>query len=550
MTEEENTPCACCGCSFSEELDYYATFGITTPNGFLSVPTPQYCCNCRLQRKLAWRNLRFLYRVPSVFSGKPIVSLFGPDAPLPVVSHEEWFSDSWNPFSYGRQYNSQRSFFAQLNELYRAVPWRSMTHYGSNENSEYCVSNYNFKNCYLTFWGDCCEDCINCFQVAYLKNCVDCVQLVYAELCYYCVNSHHLYDSRAVFHSSGVRNSSFVFDCTECSNCFLCVGLYRREYCFRNEQLSREDYLKHTAAFTLCTHDCFENCLKELLTMTEQFPVRGVRNVKCEDVSGNDLSEVSRMKNCYSCFGPMQDCANIVDAGIQIYNSRDLHGVAFDIKHCLDSFTLIRCQDVAFSLNVEDSLDVFYSAHCLNGTHLFGCCGLRRVEYCVLNTQYKPEEYWQLVARIAADMQKRGEWGEFLPGNFSPFAYDETLAQDYFPLSPESAKARGYRWSNIHEWDSVTASQPVEADPTVHICAETHKPFRVVGLEFRNLSRIGAPQPTTTPEVRLGKLIQLGSAPFLYSATCTRCGKACPSGFVPQRRMKILCQTCALESQR
>jgi len=37
-------------------------------------------------------------------------------------------------------------------------------------------------------------------------------------------------------------------------------------------------------------------------------------------------------------------------------------------------------------------------------------------------------------------------YGEFFPPELSPFAYNETIAQEYFPLTKEEAEAQGYRW--------------------------------------------------------------------------------------------------------
>ena len=49
-------------------------------------------------------------------------------------------------------------------------------------------------------------------------------------------------------------------------------------------------------------------------------------------------------------------------------------------------------------------------------------------------------------------MQKTGEWGEFFPASFSPFGYNETVAQEYFPLNRSvviPAKAGIYK-NEIH----------------------------------------------------------------------------------------------------
>jgi hypothetical protein len=39
-------------------------------------------------------------------------------------------------------------------------------------------------------------------------------------------------------------------------------------------------------------------------------------------------------------------------------------------------------------------------------------------------------------------MQETGERGEFFHRNLSPFGYNETVANEYFPLSKEEAIAR------------------------------------------------------------------------------------------------------------
>jgi len=43
-------------------------------------------------------------------------------------------------------------------------------------------------------------------------------------------------------------------------------------------------------------------------------------------------------------------------------------------------------------------------------------------------------------------MKETGEWGEFFPIALSPLTYNESVAQDVFPLSREEALQRGYHW--------------------------------------------------------------------------------------------------------
>ncbi|MCB9806736.1 hypothetical protein H6768_02390 [Candidatus Peribacteria bacterium] len=51
-------------------------------------------------------------------------------------------------------------------------------------------------------------------------------------------------------------------------------------------------------------------------------------------------------------------------------------------------------------------------------------------------------------------MQSTGEWGEFFPLTLSPFGYNETVAQDYFPISEKEAQKKGYKWKSDDEISS------------------------------------------------------------------------------------------------
>ena len=93
--------------------------------------------------------------------------------------------------------------------------------------------------------------------------------------------------------------------------------------------------------------------------------------------------------------------------------------------------------NISFSyMCYNDIRNLIYCMNCVNGTNnCFGCVGLNHKQYCILNKQYTREEYEELVPRIIEHMMKTGEWGEFFPSSLSPFGYNETVAQEYFPLS-------------------------------------------------------------------------------------------------------------------
>lgn len=58
---------------------------------------------------------------------------------------------------------------------------------------------------------------------------------------------------------------------------------------------------------------------------------------------------------------------------------------------------------------------VRYTDLCFDCINLFGCVGLKRSKYCILNKQYGKEEY-------------------------------ETLACDFYPLGKEEVLKKGWKW--------------------------------------------------------------------------------------------------------
>lgn len=104
---------------------------------------------------------------------------------------------------------------------------------------------------------------------------------------------------------------------------------------------------------------------------------------------------------------------------------------------------------------LSNCLDVEYTDSCASVENLFGCISLKKAKYCILNKQYAKEAYEALVPKIKQQMQdmpyvdSKGrvyKYGEFFPPEFSPFGYNNTLAQEFFPKTKEEVSALGWRW--------------------------------------------------------------------------------------------------------
>ncbi|RIL07273.1 MAG: hypothetical protein DCC75_10140, partial [Proteobacteria bacterium] len=273
-----------------EDLEFYQRLG---------VPSPTLHPLERQRQRIAFRNFRSLYRRSCDGTKKQIVSMYDSDAPFPVYDTPHWWSDSWDPYSYGQEVHLERSFLDQYLELAKRVPRFSIM----NVNCENCsYSNFALesRNCYLVFGCVRNEDC----QYGHIVwDCKDCIDNLYAYRCEWCSNGIDIVGCYNVHFSSetvNCRDSYFLHDCRNCSDCFGCFNLRGKEYCFFNEQLTKEEYKKRIESFLPLSHATIQNCLEwlreEAIAKAVYPPYFGE---KCEDVSGNHIYEGKNLEYCF-----------------------------------------------------------------------------------------------------------------------------------------------------------------------------------------------------------------------------------------------------------
>lgn len=136
-------------------------------------------------------------------------------------------------------------------------------------------------------------------------------------------------------------------------------------------------------------------------------------------------------------------------------------------------------------------------------------------------------------------MRKTGEWGQFLPPHVIPFAYNETLAQDYFPLAKEQAEGLGYRWQN---------ESPVETAAGLPTCVRCEHAYQITTQEKRLYEKLGLLEPDTCPKCRHKIRLLLRNPRYLWGRECFKCGDKMPTSFSPQKPEQICCEKCYLQA--
>lgn len=433
--------CSTCSSSYSiepEDFEFYEKMG---------APAPILCPDCRFKRRAQFRNERILYSRTCDLCKKSIISVHHTSSPYTVYCLDCFDGDAWDPQSYGLEYNPDRPFFEQMGELLVKVPKKALgiTGGSNNINSEYTNTAANNKNCYLLFNTSNCEDTM---YSRGLKDCRDSVDAYFGigmERCYEAVN---VQQSSGVVFGHNVTNcvdSWFLKNCVDCMNCFGCVNLRHKSYHWFNEPLSKDEYearLKDVRG----SYGKMSEERKKFEDFCLQFPHRENNNMKSEDCTGDYLFSSKGLRDCYE-ITEGENCKYMFASKV-IKDSYDTLGYGYGCELLLDCAATGYSNRVIGSYWVENGHDNEYCNFTLSSDNCFGCDGLKKASYCILNKQYDKDAYETLRTRIIDELKKTSTYGLFFPPDVALFAYNETIAQDYMPLTKEQAISEGYKWQD------------------------------------------------------------------------------------------------------
>jgi hypothetical protein len=151
------------------------------------------------------------------------------------------------------------------------------------------------------------------------------------------------------------------------------------------------------------------------------------------------------------------------------------------------------------------------------------------------------------------------EFGEFFPSSISPFAYNETNAQEYFPLTKEEAISKNYKW--LDEKDIVKCEKEIPAhllpkniedvpDDILNwavICKKSGRPFKIVKLELDFYSKYKLGVPHLHPDERHKKRLNLRNSRKLWKRNCMKCNAEIQTTYSFKREEIIYCEGCYLK---
>ncbi|MFH0712431.1 MAG: hypothetical protein V2A55_01025 [Candidatus Jorgensenbacteria bacterium] len=597
MYKSETKNCQNCKKDFVIEPDDFAFYKK------IDVPPPTFCPECRVVRRLVWVNDRSLYRRKCGFCPKEVISAVPPTSPMPVYCNHCWWSDKWDPKDYGVDVDFSRPFLEQFSELLSRVPWPALdTIESSNVRSEYTHHTSYLKDCYLMANTDYSEDCAYGAYVEYSRNSFD---LLFSDYCTECYEGANLSKCNKVFFSLNCEdcyNVALSINCVGCSDCFGCVNLRNKQYHIFNEPYSKDDYKKKIQEFDLGsfkTINLVRQKLNELSTRSVHRYMHGRMN---RDVSGEYIYRSKNVKDNYQVMDTEDSryCHFMI-----LPTTKDSYDFTMWGGNAVRMYECVSCgggsNNVRFTFQcwTEPIINVEYctyltAAPCQN---LFGCIALKKSKNCILNKQYTEEGFKKLKKKVIEHMNKMPyvdrrnriyKYGEFFPINFSPFAYNETIAQEYFPLTKEQAISQGYRWKDLETKEYKVTKRPEDlpdqikdvddrilketigcthASPPAGGCNEQcTTAFKIIEPELQFYRKMNLPLPRLCPNCRHYQRLKQRNPLKLWHRTCQCAGDKsensiysnntkhfhenghCPNEFEtpysPDRKEIVYCESC------
>ncbi len=502
--------CKCCGNNFdvSNALNHASVHGISGLN---------YCKLCSWKRKLAFENEYNVYKRKCDATGKQIVSVYDEGTLFPVYDRQYWISDDWNLPE--MDYDESRSFLEQYLELSRKVP-RPSSNCVNAENSEYAHLVFDSKSCYLSFQVFLSEKVIGCYRVVRMRDSVNCFFCSESELLCECANCHKSYNLKFCEDSEDCSDGAFLFDCRGCRNCFMCFNLRNKEYFFKNQKLSKEDYEEKMKEYDLSDNAKKNKAKEEFESLRSQFIVKGSHQINCENCFGDYLVDCKGCKEIYFSDGCV-DSLNVL-RGTEDINSFDAV-VGGKIELCYNVLQPGYSYKCAFGISCNHCNEIYLSEYCDYCDNCIGCISLKRGKYCIFNKKYGEEEYKRLKQHIFAELNERNGFEEFFNPKASPFKYEETIADLYFPSSNFSGKKMCYEERK---------------------CAFCSRGLKFGEAECGIYEKIGV----SLPEACFNCRIQLMSRPYsvveMEKASCVKCGKEVYKGKSSRKFGKLYCEEC------
>ncbi|MFH0928159.1 MAG: hypothetical protein V1821_01660, partial [bacterium] len=332
------------------------------------------------------------------------------------------------------------------------------------------------------------------------------------------------------------------------------------KFCIFNEQYSESEYRKKFADLYDGSFSKYAELKNQAQQFFKNFIVKSYHGYGNEKVSGEYLYQCKDVRNSFAVTA--SEDSKYLQLVQTLPGAKDSYDYTVWGGGAELMYESVECGDQVY--DIKFSKDIYpncsrieYSAACVSSTDLFGCVGLKKKQYCILNKQYSKDEYLALVRRIKEHMEKMPYidklgrsygYGEHLPPEFSLFGYNESMANDYFPLSKEAAQELGYNWYDppeknlkidikAEELSRRVAEAGADLPKKVISCADSGrcshqcaKAFKILPQELDFYKKMNLPLPRLCSFCRLSERFALRNKLIFKEGICACAGLKSKAG--------------------
>lgn len=148
----------------------------------------------------------------------------------------------------------------------------------------------------------------------------------------------------------------------------------------------------------------------------------------------------------------------------------------------------------------------------------------------------------------------------------SPFGYNETVAQEYYPLDQKESENLHLKWKEndetssyhgiyyktlpIQEYNEKIVGYEVAQKNIDSVlngilkCEVTGKPFKIIKQELLFYIENSISLPTQHPDQRHKQRMALRNPRMLVEKLCAECGEKIITSYAKDRPEKVVCEAC------
>lgn len=522
----------------------------------MGVPPPTLCPKCRRIRRLMWINDYILYNRECYLCNKKFISMYAKNNANEVLCPKCFFGDVFNPEEYSRNYDPKISLLDQLNELFKSIPKLGVIN-DDGIGSIGCLYNNDIafsKNCFMCSIAWRMENSFYSLYINGAKDICDCHGMNDpCEFTYESVMVDSVNRSKYMYWSSSCTDCFFGYDLRGCTDCFMCFGLRNKQYYFKNEQYEKVEYQQILDSYKLDTRNGYKKVHDEFQDFLKDKPRKFAELRNCVNCTGTDMVRAKNTKD--SNFASSSEDSRYCNNGVTFKSCYDCAGGG-ETELAYECITPDQSYRSLATVKSWKNRNISYCIDCHSSEELFGCVGIKKGSHMILNKRYTKEDYFILKNQIIDDMKKRGEYGEMIPGHYSPFGINESRALKELNYTKEQALQENYKWQNelqetrgketIKQEDIPDSIKDVSDSITTEIlsCVSCERNYKILPEELLFYRRQNIPIPEYCFFCRVEKRENMRGGFDLIKRQCDKCNKDIETLFDSRESRPIYCEQC------